>query len=293
MAYCDKYYYRYNEDYDEMYDWEIIGYPGWMLFGEDDYIPDEYLDERWKETDIPGYWVSDCERVWSEKKHRFVDGTPNVKSGYIDFSFKINGKRIHRTLHRLMAEAWIPNPYNFPLVRHLNDKPYDNSIDNLAWGTSLDNVHDCINNGNFKYFDEETLELAMKKRRKPVYGINLITGERKNFCSGSDAARWLGISQSCISAVARGENKSVCDWYFTYDEYELENFDYKKHKYVRMNPLVLGINLDTGEELIFKGITNFAKHISVSVSSISMVLHGKLKSVRGWIFEYVEDDIND
>lgn len=50
-------------------------------------------------------------------------------------------------LHRLLAEVYIPNPHNYPLVRHLNSNRKDNRIENLAWGTSKDNREDDIRNG--------------------------------------------------------------------------------------------------------------------------------------------------
>lgn len=53
---------------------------------------------------------------------------------------------VHR-VHRLVAEAFIPNPDNLPLVRHLNDVKTDNRVSNLAWGKVIDNVQDKIRNG--------------------------------------------------------------------------------------------------------------------------------------------------
>lgn len=49
-------------------------------------------------------------------------------------------------IHRLMARIFIPNPEGYPLVRHLNDLPLDNRIENLAWGTPAMNVEDARRN---------------------------------------------------------------------------------------------------------------------------------------------------
>lgn len=38
-------------------------------------------------------------------------------------------------IHRLVAEAYIPNPNNLPVVMHLNDNPLNNRLENLKWGT--------------------------------------------------------------------------------------------------------------------------------------------------------------
>lgn len=53
-----------------------------------------------------------------------------------------------RPVHRLVAEAFIPNPDNLPNVLHWNDVPDDNRVENLRWGTQQDNIRDIVRNGN-------------------------------------------------------------------------------------------------------------------------------------------------
>src|SRR5215203_549588 len=55
------------------------------------------------------------------------------------------GHRPYR-LHRLLAIAFIPNPRNYPLVRHLNDNKLDNRLENLEWGGPADNWADHLLN---------------------------------------------------------------------------------------------------------------------------------------------------
>lgn len=50
-------------------------------------------------------------------------------------------------VHRLVAEAHIPNPEGYPLVRHLDDDRDNNRCLNLAWGTVADNGADAVRNG--------------------------------------------------------------------------------------------------------------------------------------------------
>lgn len=51
-------------------------------------------------------------------------------------------------IHRLVAQAFIPNPEGYPIVRHLDDNPLNNQISNLAWGTHRMNKADELRNGN-------------------------------------------------------------------------------------------------------------------------------------------------
>lgn len=50
-------------------------------------------------------------------------------------------------LHRLVAQAFIPNPNNYPQVNHKDGNRYNNSADNLEWCTAQQNVRHCRDNG--------------------------------------------------------------------------------------------------------------------------------------------------
>lgn len=56
--------------------------------------------------------------------------------GYLIVDLKANGKRKHKKIHRLVAEAFIPNPDNLPEVNHKDENKYNNSVDNLEWCNS-------------------------------------------------------------------------------------------------------------------------------------------------------------
>lgn len=54
-------------------------------------------------------------------------------------------------LHRLIAEAHLPNPEDLPVVRHRDDNPRNNDVSNLAWGTHSDNTQDMISRGRARF----------------------------------------------------------------------------------------------------------------------------------------------
>ena len=56
--------------------------------------------------------------------------------GYFMVDLKKNGKRKHARIHRLVAEAFIPNPDNLPEVNHKDENTHNNSFKNLEWCTS-------------------------------------------------------------------------------------------------------------------------------------------------------------
>lgn len=69
-----------------------------------------------------------------------------VTNGYPTVLLAWDGQKKRAYIHRLLAEAFIPNPGELPIVRHLNDDKQDYRLANLAWGTQLDNMQDAIRN---------------------------------------------------------------------------------------------------------------------------------------------------
>lgn len=57
------------------------------------------------------------------------------KDGYLNVCLYNNGNRSYRRVHRLVAEAFVPNPKNFPLVNHKDEVKDNNCVDNLEWCT--------------------------------------------------------------------------------------------------------------------------------------------------------------
>lgn len=102
----------------------------------------------WK--DIPWYeWlyqISDCNEgvksidyrwKWSIKLlKQFSD-----KDGYLFSNLSCCIKRVHR----LVAQTFIPNPDNLPIVLHLDNDPSNNNLDNLKWGTKKENTKQMWN----------------------------------------------------------------------------------------------------------------------------------------------------
>lgn len=68
--------------------------------------------------------------------------------GYAAVGLYVNGVETSRAVHVLVCEAFHgPQPADKPLVRHLNDQSLDNRAENLAWGTSAENIADAFRNG--------------------------------------------------------------------------------------------------------------------------------------------------
>lgn len=89
-------------------------------------------------------------RVYSTLRGRFL--TPyGHQSGYPTYVLSINGKRTNKHLHRLVAEAFIPNPDKLPQVNHKNGIKTDNSPENLEWCTNRDNALHAYQHGLMRF----------------------------------------------------------------------------------------------------------------------------------------------
>ena len=91
------------------------------------------------------YEVSNLGNIKSLNYHRSgEEGTLSAnpdKNGYMKITLCKNGKTKSHLLHRLVAEAFIPNPDNLPDVNHKDENPSNNHLDNLEWCTREYNIN--------------------------------------------------------------------------------------------------------------------------------------------------------
>ena len=140
------------------------------------------------------YAVTSCGKVWSYKYKKFLTPSANSK-GYLRVRLFKDGKGKNYRIHRLVAEAYIPNPDNLPDVDHIDNDKTHNYLNNLQWITHKDNVR--------------------KGRNKPVLQYDL----DGNFIREWECAYDVGKEVSkVINNCLKGRTKSAYGYIWKYKE---------------------------------------------------------------------------
>lgn len=155
------------------------------------------MKEIWK--DIVGYegkyQVSNCGNIRSlnyNKTGAIKNISPSVKkTGYKTVNLQTGSMFKCYLLHRLVAQAFIPNPDNKPVVNHKNGDKSDNKVKNLEWCTHKDNQ-----------LHAHYVTKVKKTTRVKCLESGII------YPSIREAARQTGVSSGWISIVSRGGHVS-------------------------------------------------------------------------------------
>lgn len=95
--------------------------------------------EIWRKVSgYEDYSVSSWGRVRNDKTKDLVYQEKHEK-GYMRVDLRVDGKRHHMKVHRLVAEAFVPNPGAKPQVNHKDGNNKNNSFTNLEWVTDEEN----------------------------------------------------------------------------------------------------------------------------------------------------------
>lgn len=124
--------------------------------------------------------------------------------GYMYVNLSKNNKTKQHAVHRLVASAFIPNPYNHPQVNHKNEIKSDNRAENLEWCTCRYNIV----YGTARTRGIETRNLSGgRSAEKEIYQYDLNGNYIKSFKSIAKAARETGYSETTIRDNCNGKSK--------------------------------------------------------------------------------------
>jgi hypothetical protein len=97
------------------------------------------------------YEISDEGRVWNKGKHSWQRESQNP-NGYWKVLLSLNGVKKQYLLHQLVARHFLPNPYRYRQVNHIDGNKANNSLSNLEWISNSGNIQHSLEIGLRKGF---------------------------------------------------------------------------------------------------------------------------------------------
>lgn len=159
--------------------------------------------------DIKGYEglyaIHEDGRVWSYPKklsrgNKFI-GT-NIKGAYKSVALVKNKKIEMVNVHRLVAEAFIPNPENLKYINHKDGNKHNNNVSNLEWCTASENGLHAYKVG----LSKRSKKLKDKVRTLTVEQVKEIRTRYKPRCKTNSSralGREFGLSNGCILDIVK------------------------------------------------------------------------------------------
>lgn len=158
------------------------------------------MKEEWR--DVVGaekfYKVSSYGNIVNKLTGKCLKPSKSGSYNHIQLRYGVNKNYL---VHRLVAEAFIPNPNNLPQVNHIDENKRNNRVDNLEWCSA-------------KY--NSTYGKGSKAKEHRVIQFDLSGNALKIWESIKEASMSLGITYQSISSCCRGLDKSAGGYIWTY-----------------------------------------------------------------------------
>lgn len=156
---------------------------------------------------VPGwedqYSITSTGQIYSHKTNKWLKTEKRLGMGYPNASLQRNGKAHTKGVHRLVAEAFLPNPDNKPEVNHIDGNRANPVLSNLEWVTEKENrkhSKETLGN-NYEGAANPHAKLTELEMRAIVYM------HRTGQTSQRDLAKLYGVSKSCVAHHVKGINK--------------------------------------------------------------------------------------
>ena len=178
------------------------------------FYPVELTDldgEIWKDIEDYGgdYQISNFGRVKSFKNGKVKIRKPYIdKDGYLQIVLSKNGIHKWPKIHRLVAEAFVPNLENKPDIDHIFNNKFDNFAENLRWVTKSENNRYAYETGRVKTGEDN---YQAKLTNEQALWCKLVYKPRDKEFSARALARKFGVNARTMCDVVRNETyRRIC-----------------------------------------------------------------------------------
>lgn len=197
----------------------------------------------------------------SQRKEKLMSLRISSRTGYPTVNLsKCNMTKTH-SVHRLVAEAFIPNPKNLPCINHKDESRDNNRVENLEWctyqynntyGTAIERRNESLR----RYFDTHEV-IGHEGKSSHIIQFSLSGDIIREFRSIDEAERELKLGKSSgVSACCNKKLKTAYGfvWRFKGEPFSLEEYKPKRHQ-----KFVIKRNAGGEEVARYKSVSEAAK----------------------------------
>lgn len=235
------------------------------IYHEESFDPEvEYtISEEWKQINgFPNYAVSNKGRVMNLKTGRVLKPIITPLGYAVVALSNGNGKSKQIMVHRLVAQAFIPNSDNLFQINHIDEDKTNNDVTNLEWCTASENrVH-----SNHQY--------SCKINQLSLDGKFI-----KEWESAHEIQRELGFAHNYIIAVCKNKFKQAYGFKWRY----ADGLNQQKQ-----NRPVAALTKDGEFIAEYKSAAEASRCLKIKGNCVYLCLNGTYKSTHGLIFIYTE-----
>jgi hypothetical protein len=224
------------------------------------------------------YFITQNGECYNSNTGKYLKGQINPKNKYLSYYLTLpNGGKKRLYAHRLVAEAFIPNPENKKEVNHIDGNVLNNCIDNLEWVTPKENQQHALKN-ELRQFNH-------------VYCFNKDKQLVAEYINIAEAANAVKISRSIIFQELNKDIKTLSGGFYWSKEKQLKQV--KNYKNNGKSKKVYQYDLNGKFINQYKSTGEAARSLGLkSGNHIGECCRGKIKTYKNFIWRYAEDIVS-
>jgi len=203
-----------------------------------------------------------------------------TQQGYKFVTIKVNDKPKRCRVHRLVAEAFIPNIENKPYVNHIDCNRANNTVENLEWVTPAENSQKAVEAGRW----------CNSKKNKAVTQYSLAGEKIRTYESATEAAKQNNLQQGKITECCLGNRRRTGDFQWRYADEDLQSIP-PIEKLNRPGTKVARCDDNLNILQVYNSYREAAADVQGTYQAIAAICAGTTINIhhKGWRWKKVDD----
>lgn len=212
---------------------------------------------------------------------------PYIRGGYFHIQLKKHSKSYNFTVHRLVAEHFIPNPEGLPFINHKDENKFNNRVDNLEWCTAKHNAN----------YGTRNKRIAEKLKNNPMFYIPVLCYDLNNnfvgrYESAVAAGKELHVTPSEITACCRMYCGRTSAGGYKW-KYEKSDIDIKDIIYVSQRKTIHQLSLNGEFIATYESMSDAARAIGKNIQNFSKYVKNIIAYDYVWIVGENYDKVDE